>query len=82
MSTQMIIRVDDEMKSKFAKIAKAEGKSVSVVMRELIEDYIQERDIATYIDDLWGRVGKKLRSKRVTPSTIQKAIREERAAKR
>jgi len=79
MSTQMIIRVDDEMKSKFVKIAKAEGKSVSVVVRELIEDYIQERDIAAYIDDLWGRIGKKLRSKGVTSSTIQKAIREARA---
>ncbi|MCX5901947.1 MAG: ribbon-helix-helix protein, CopG family [Proteobacteria bacterium] len=82
MSTQMIIRVDDEIKSKFAKIAKAEGKSVSVVIRELIEDYIQERDIETYIDDLWARVGKKLKSNGVTAGTIQKAIREARTAKK
>lgn len=82
MSTQMIIRVDDEIKLKFAKIAKAEGKSVSVVIRELIEDYIQERDIETYIDDLWARVGKKLKSKGVTAGTIQKAIREARAARK
>lgn len=82
MSTQMIIRVDNEIKSKFAQIAKAEGKSVSLVVRELIEDYIQERDIETYIDDLWARVGKKLKAKGVTTGTIQKAIRETRAAKK
>jgi len=82
MSTQMIIRVDDEIKIKFAKIAKAEGKSISVVIRELIEDYIQERDIEAYIDDLWSRVGNKLKAKGVTAGSVQKAVREARTRKK
>lgn len=31
------------------------------MVRELIEDYIKEHDISSYIDNLWDRVGKKLK---------------------
>ena len=82
MSTQMIIRINDEIKSKFTKLAKSEGISASLVIRELIEDYIQERDIGSYIDDLWERVGDKLKSKGVKSDTIKRAIREVRASKK
>jgi hypothetical protein len=40
----------------------------------LIEAYIKERDISAYIDDLWDRTGRKLKSKGVTPETINKAV--------
>jgi hypothetical protein len=33
MSTQMIIRIDDAIKAKLARIAKAEGKTTSHVLR-------------------------------------------------
>jgi predicted transcriptional regulator len=78
MSTQMIIRIDDEVKNRLSKLARLEGKSTSEMVRELIEKYIEERDISTYIDDLWNRTGKKLKSKGVTPATINKAIKETR----
>ena len=57
MTTQMIIRMDSEVKDRFNKLARVEGKTTSQMVRELIEDYIKERDIGTYIDDLWGRIG-------------------------
>lgn len=73
---QMIIRLDKDTKDKLAKLAKAEGKNSSMVIRELIESYVQERDIENYIDDLWDRIGKKLKQKRVTEKDIAKAIKE------
>ena len=78
MSTQMIIRIDDEIKNRLNKLARLEGKTTSEMVRELIERYIEERDISRYIDDLWSRIGKKLKSKGVTPATINKAIKETR----
>ncbi len=75
MSTQMIIRIDDEVKSRLKKLARVEGKSTSEMVRGLIDDYIKERDIGVYIDDLWNRTGRKLKSKGVTPSMIERAVK-------
>lgn len=75
MTTQMIIRIDDKVKSRLNKLARLEGKTTSEMVRELIEERIKERDISAYVDDLWNRIGKKLKSKGVTPSRINKAIK-------
>ena len=75
MSTQMIIRIDNEVKTRLNKLARIEGKTTSEMVRGLIEEYIKERDIGSYIDDLWDRTGKKLKSKGITPTAIEKAIR-------
>lgn len=78
MSTQMIIRIPSEVKERLSKLARVEGKTTSQMVRELIEEYIKDRDISSYIDDLWNRIGGKLRSKGVTPRDIEKAIKETR----
>jgi predicted transcriptional regulator len=79
MTTQMIVRIDPELKNKVNSIAKTEGKSVSAVVRELLEDYVKNRDIGLYIDDLWQRIGDKLTSRKIGPKEIQSAIKEVRA---
>ncbi|MDA8163957.1 MAG: ribbon-helix-helix protein, CopG family [Desulfobacteraceae bacterium] len=81
MTTQMIIRLDDELKEKVNKLAKAEGKNASIVVRELLEGYVKDRDISAYIDDLWRRAGGRLKAKGVNPEDIARAIREARAKK-
>jgi hypothetical protein len=78
MTTQMIIRIDPETKTRLNRLARVEGKTTSQMMRELIEDYIKERDIGVYIDDLWGRIGGKLKSKGIRQRDINRAIREAR----
>jgi len=78
MGTQMIIRIDPEAKDRLNRLARIEGKTTSQMVRELIEDYIKERDISTYIDDLWNRIGGKLRDKKVKPLDIDRAIKEAR----
>lgn len=75
MTTQMMIRLDTELKKKLQKQARMEGKTTSQIMRELIETYLREHDIGSYIDDLWNRVGADLRLKGVTPRDIQGAVR-------
>jgi predicted DNA-binding protein len=75
MSTQMIIRIDEEVKNRLNKLARIEGKTTSEMVRELIEERIKERDIGAYIDDLWNRIGKKLKSKGVRPALIDRAIK-------
>jgi predicted DNA-binding protein len=81
MPTQMIVRLDPELKTRVNNLAKAEGKSVSEVVRELIEGYVRDRDISSYIDNLWERVGDKLAARRIKPQDFQRAIREARAKK-
>lgn len=81
MTTQMIVRINPELKNKVNSLAKAEGKSVSEVVRELLEDYVKNRDIGLYIDDLWQRIGNKLVSRKVGPKEIQRAIHELRTQK-
>jgi len=77
----MIVRIDREVKQRFSKLARVEGKTSSQMMRELIEDYIKERDIGTYVDDLWSRIGGKLKSKGVKQRDISRAIKEVRKSR-
>jgi predicted DNA-binding protein len=81
MTTQMIVRINPELKNRVNSLAKAEGKSVSEVVRELLEDYVKNRDIGLYIDDLWQRIGDKLTSRKIGPKEINRAIKEVRAKK-
>ena len=79
MVTQMMVRIDSELKNKVNNLAKSEGKSLSEVVRELLEEYVKNRDIGSYIDDLWGRIGNKLQSKGMGQKEIKRAIREVRS---
>ncbi len=81
MNSQMIVRISPELKDKVNTFARAEGKNVSEVVRELLEEYVRNRDIGTYIDELWGRIGANLASRGVKSKDIQRVIREVRAKK-
>jgi predicted DNA-binding protein len=81
VSTQILVRIEPDLKNKVNRFAKAEGKTTSEVVRELLEDYVRSRDIGAYIDDLWDRTGKKLKSKRMGPDEIQRIIKEVRGRK-
>ena len=77
MATQMIIRVESSLKDKVSRLAKSEGKSLSELVRELLEKYTKERDMGAYIDSLWDKIGIDL-SKNISESDIDKAIKEAR----
>lgn len=81
VTTQMVIRIESELKEKLTRIARMEGKTSSQMIRELIETYINERDIEVYIDKLWDKVGKKLKAKGTTLKDVDRAIAETRRKK-
>jgi len=70
----MIIRIDPVLKSRVENCARAEGKNVSLVVRELLQDYVINRDISGYIDDLWNRIGNKIKKQGVSAGDINELI--------
>ncbi len=82
MTTQLLIRIDADVKHKVDKLAKMEGQTTSGIVRQMIEEYVRERDISTHIDDLWSRIGGALKSKGAGPKKVHGAIRSYRAGKK
>jgi len=81
MSTQLIIRIEPQLKDKVSRLARAEGRTSSDVVRGLLEDYVASRDIAASIDGLWERIGRRLARQGVTSEGVTEAIREVRRGK-
>ncbi|MFZ5799234.1 MAG: ribbon-helix-helix protein, CopG family [Thermodesulfobacteriota bacterium] len=81
MSSQMILRVPDDLKEKVGRQAKAEGKNVSTLVREVLEEYIRNRDMSSHVDDLWGRIGRNLKARGKGSENIESGIRLVRAKK-
>ncbi len=81
MDTQMIVRLDEELKTKFAKIASLEGKSQSLKTRELIREYVEKNDMEDYVEKLWDRIGRKI-SKKYSLKDVPRIIAEVRKEKR
>jgi metal-responsive CopG/Arc/MetJ family transcriptional regulator len=74
MTTQMIIRIEAELKNEVARCAKKEGKKLSELVRELLADYVKEKDVGAHIDDLWDRIGNRLVLNNVSESDVDEAI--------
>lgn len=78
----MLVRVDDETKERFERVAKRNGFSVSEVIRDLMKDYIKERDKTAQIGDLWNRMSVQARVSGLTVKDIPRIIKEVRDEKR
>jgi predicted DNA-binding protein len=80
MGSQIIVKIDEEKKEKFCRLVRMEGKSASGKMREMIEDYISKNDISYVIDNLWARIGLKIKDKGFKEADIEKMIKDARAS--
>jgi len=78
MNSQLLIRIDNEIKERFSRLAKREGKNLNQKVRELIEDYIAERDIGPYIDQTWKKITKNFKKNKINEKDIYNAIMESR----
>lgn len=76
MTTEIIIRIEPDLINKVTRLAKQEGKTINEIVRELLEEYVHNRDIDSYVDDLWERIGKKLLAQGVTPDDVERSIQE------
>lgn len=63
-------------KNRVNNFTKAEGKTVSLVVRELLEGYVKNRDMSLCIDELWNRIGTRIRNSGGTQKDIENIIRE------
>lgn len=81
MGSQLIIRIDEEKKHKFYRLARMEGKTASEKIREMVDNYIERSDIGPIIDNLWERIGRKIKAKGITEADIEKTIRKVRKAR-
>jgi len=81
MTSQMIIRVESSLKEKVGKLARAEGKNLSDIVRELLIKYTKERDMSSYIDNLWDKIGADLSKNKISETDIEKTIKKVRAKK-
>ncbi|WDN89405.1 hypothetical protein BuS5_02373 [Desulfosarcina sp. BuS5] len=79
MATQMIIRVEPSLKTKVSQLAKAKGKNLSELVRELLEKYTKERDMSAYIDSLWDRIGQNFSKNNISEADIEEAIKQVRS---
>jgi len=79
MATQMIIRVEPGLKNKVSQLAKAEGKNLSELVRELLLKYTKERDMSAYIDNLWDRIGQNFSQNSISEAEIENAIKQVRS---
>ncbi len=75
MTTQMIIRIDDNFKNKISQLAKKEGKNLSELVRELLTKYTQDNGMASHIDNLWDNISNQFQSTGVLVSDIDAAIK-------
>jgi predicted DNA-binding protein len=82
MADQLMIRIDPDLKKRLERLSRAEGKTTSRMVRELIRDYVKERDITAYIDGLWDRIGNKLAARGVRASIVGEAVAKARKAGR
>ena len=76
MKTQLIIRIDAELKNKVSKLAASEGKSLSEVTRNLLLRYVKERDVRGYIMGLWDDMGAEVAARGLSADDIDAIIRE------
>ncbi len=76
MATQMIIRVEPDLKNKASKLAKADGKNLSELVRELLINYTKERDMSSYIDNLWDRIGQTFSKNNTSETDIEDTVKQ------
>jgi len=79
VDTQIVVRIDKETKQRFGRLVRMEGKSASEKIRNMVDEYISRNDLPTVVDDLWERIGARLRDRGVTEKDVGRAVRDARA---
>ncbi len=81
MAAQILIRVDEDLKRKVQKLARAEQKSVTQKIREILYQYVEEHDIERSLKSLWEEIGEEIKKAGYKPSDVNRVIKEVRSGK-
>ena len=82
MAVQMNVRVDPTTKQKLGRLAQAEGKSTSQLMRDALDGYLRDHDPEAHIEDLWVRIRQSIEARGNGPEGVEEAIAEVRQSRR
>jgi hypothetical protein len=81
MVSQVLIRVDKELKDKFQRLSRTEQKSINEKVRELMEEYVKDHDMEAALKSLWDEIGGTLRKKGYKASDVTRMIKEARTGR-
>ena len=81
MTSQILVRVDKDVKDKLQRLSRFEHKSVNEKLRELMKDYVEEHNIENAMKGLWNEIGSSLKTKGYKVSDVEKTIRKVRSGK-
>ncbi len=81
MVSQILIRVDKELKDKFRRLSRTEQKSVNEKVRELMEEYVKDHSMEAAMRSLWDEIGQSLKKKGYKASDVRKEIKEVRSSR-
>ncbi len=81
MTSQILIRVDKELKEKFQRLTGIERKSINEKVRELMEEYVREHSMESTMKNLWDDIGRSMKKKGYKESDVEKMIRKVRSVK-
>lgn len=81
MGSQILVRIDKDLKNKFQRLSRFEQKSVNEKVRELITGYVREHNIEDTMKSLWNEIGQSLKKKGYKVSDVEKTIKKVRAGK-
>lgn len=81
MMSQILIRVNKELKEKFQSLSRREQKSLNEKVRELMEDYVKDHNIEAAMKNLWDEIGHSLKKKGYRASDVNQKIKEVRSGR-
>jgi len=81
LSFPLLIRVDEEIKRKVQQLARAEQKSVTQKIREILYQYVEDHDIEKSLKSLWKEIGEEMKKAGYKPSDVDRIVREARSEK-
>ena len=76
MVSQILIRVDKDLKDKFQRLSRTEQKSVNKKVRELMEEYVKDHDMEAAMRSLWDEIWQSLKKRGYRASDVNKMIKE------
>ncbi len=81
MTSQILVRLDKELKDKFQRLSGIERKSVNEKVRELMEKYVKEHSLETTMKNLWDEIGSSMKKKGYKEADVARMIKKARSAK-
>ncbi|HXW68032.1 MAG TPA: hypothetical protein VEJ88_00370 [Dissulfurispiraceae bacterium] len=80
MTSQILVRLDKELKDKFQRLSGIERKSVNEKVRELMEEYVREHSMESTMKNLWDEIGRSMKNKGHKGADVARMIKKVRSA--